>query len=101
MARIQYKTKESSINYSSMRTDGENKGMKASRGLPGEKFQCRIYTQAKETVMHWFSGSTRQVATEYLKRHNNALTILCVALDARRTVGKKYKMVQRKGGTIH
>ena len=29
MARMQYKTKESSINYSSTRTDWENKGMEA------------------------------------------------------------------------
>ena len=29
MARMQYKTKVSSINYSSTRTDWENKGMEA------------------------------------------------------------------------
>ena len=78
---MQYKTKESSINYSSTRTgDGNKRAWKANRDLPVESDKCAICRQAKETVMHWLSGCTRLALTGYLKRHNNAIMILCVAL---------------------
>ena len=41
MATMQYRTKESSINYRSKRTDGGN------WGLPVESDKCRICRQAK------------------------------------------------------
>ena len=47
--------------------------------------------------MHWLLGCTRQAATEYLKRHNNALMILCLALEIQEgLLGKKYEIAQRK-----
>ena len=58
----------------------ETRGWKANGGLPVESDKCRICRKTKETVMHWLSACTRLAATEYLKRHNNALMILCVAL---------------------
>ena len=80
MTTMQYRTKESSINYRSARTDGGNKSMEANKGLTLESDKCRICRQIKETVMHWLSECTWLAATEYLKGHNNALMILCVAL---------------------
>ena len=78
--KMQYRIKESSINYSSTRTDSGNNGVEGKqRRLPVESDKCRICRQVKETVMHWSSGCTRLAATEYLKRHNNAI-ILCVIL---------------------
>ena len=70
MATMQCRTKESSINYSSTRTDGGNEGMEGKQRL-AESDKCRVCRKAKETVMHWLSGCTRLAATEYLKRHNN------------------------------
>ena len=94
MARMQYITKESTINYSSTKTDGQGK---ECRGLPVESDKCRICRKAKKTLMHWLSGCTRLAATEYLKRHNNTLMILCLALGIQAgLLGKKYEMVQRK-----
>ena len=78
--KMQYRIKESSINYSSTRTDSGNNGVEGKqRRLPVESDKCRICRQVKETVMHWSSGCKRLAATEYLKRHNNAI-ILCVIL---------------------
>ena len=53
---MSYRTEESSITYSSTRTDGVNKGMDA----PSDRDKCRICRQA-------ISGCTRLIATEYLK----------------------------------
>ena len=58
----------------------ETRAWKANRGLPVESDKCRICRQVKETVMHWFSSCTKIAAAEYLKRHNNVLVILYVAL---------------------
>ena len=58
----------------------ETRVWKANRDLSVENDKCRICRQAKETVMNWFSGYTRLAAVKYLKRHNNALMLLCVAL---------------------
>ena len=52
MATMQCRTRDSSINYSSTRTDGGNKGMEVNRGIPVESDKCRMSTQAKVTVMH-------------------------------------------------
>ena len=55
--------------------------------------------QAKETVMHWLLGCTRQAATEYPKRHNNVLMILCLALEIHKgLLGKKIRNCTKKGG---
>ena len=68
-----------------------------SKGLPLEIDKCRICRQAKETVMHWLSGCTRQAATEYLKRHNNALMILCLALEIQEgLLGEKIRNCTKK-----
>ena len=54
--------------------------------------------------MHWLSGCTRLAATEYLKRHNNALMILCVTLGIQEgLLGKNtkwYKERWNKGTAI-
>ena len=71
MATMQYRTKESSINYSSTRTDGGNKGIEGKQiGLPVESDKFRICRQTKETVIHRLSGCTRLATTKYIKRHN-------------------------------
>ena len=54
----------------------ETRAWKANRCLHLESDKCGICRQAKETKIHWLSECTRLVATEYLKRHNNALMIL-------------------------
>ena len=47
--------------------------------------------------MYWLSGCTRLAATEYTKRQNNALMMLCVTLGIQEgLLVKKYEMVQRK-----
>ena len=43
--------------------------------------------------MHWLSGCRRLAAPEYLKRHNNALRILCVTLEIQKgLLGKNTKL---------
>ena len=72
MATIQYRTKESSINYRGARTDGGNKDMESK-----QKLTCR---QTKETVMHQLLVCTRLAATKY----------------TRKTVGKNAKWYKKK-----
>ena len=49
--------------------------------------------------MHWLLGCTRQAATEYPKRHNNVLMILCLALEIHKgLLGKKIRNCTKKGG---
>ena len=70
-----------------------------NKALPVEIDKCRICRQAKEIVMHWSSRCTRQAATEYLKRHNNALMILCLALEIQEgLLGEKIRNCTKKGG---
>ena len=62
----------------------------ANRGLPVENDKCRICRQAQETVMHWLLRCARLALTEYLKRHNNALMMLCMTSGIHeRLLGKK------------
>ena len=56
----------------------ETAGWKASRGLPMESDRCRLCKAHKETVYHWLSGCKKLAGSEYIKRHDNALKILCV-----------------------
>ena len=71
----------------------ETRVLKANRGLPVESDKWKICRQAKETVMHWLSGCRRLAAPEYLKRHNNALRILCVTLEIQKgLLGKNTKL---------
>ena len=99
MARMQYKTRESSINYSSTRTDGETRTWKPNKGLPVKLDKCRIRRKAKETVMYWLSGGTWLALTEYLKRHNNGLMILCVTLVYKTDCWEKIQNSAHKTGT--
>ena len=48
---------------------------KKLRGL-GEVHICRLCGEQKETLQHLLSGSKKLVATEYVRRHNNALKIM-------------------------
>ena len=56
----------------------ETAGWKASRGLPVESNRCRLCKEQTETVYHWLSGCKKLAGSEYIKRHDNALKILCV-----------------------
>ena len=79
----------------------KTRAWKANRDLPVESDKCRICRQAKETVMHWLSGSTKLAATEYLKRQNNSLMMLCVGLEIQEgllgKITKWYKKMKNKG----
>lgn len=57
----------------------ETKGWKVLRGIEVENDKCRLCGESKETVMHILSGCRVLAGTEYLRRHNNALMVLCVA----------------------
>ena len=56
----------------------ETRAWKKLRGM-GETDVCRLCVEAKETtVQHLLSGCKKLAATEYLRRHDNALKILAV-----------------------
>ena len=55
----------------------ETRAWKKLRGM-GETDVCRLCGEAKETVQHLLSGCKKLAATEYLRRHDNALKILAV-----------------------
>jgi hypothetical protein len=56
----------------------ETAGWKTNRGLPVASDLCRLCNDKKETVYHWISGCRKMAATEYTRRHDNALKILSV-----------------------
>ena len=91
MATNQYRIKKVVSIVSVQKQMVETRGWKTNRGLPVEKDKCRICRQAKETVMHWLSGCTRLTAIEYLKRRNNVLMILRVALAVKEGMLEKNK----------
>ena len=74
----------------------ETRAWKTNRGLPVESDKCRICRQAKETVMHRLSSCTRIAAVEYLKRHNNVLMILYVALGMQEGLLRKNTTWQKE-----
>ena len=71
MATISYRTKESSITYSSTKTDGVNKGMDA----PTDSDKCRICRQAKGNsnalVIRMYKTNCNRIS----ERQNNVLII--------------------------
>ena len=91
MATNQYRIKKVVSIVSVQKQMVETRGWKTNRGLPVEKDKCRICRQPKETVMHWLSGCTRLTAIEYLKRRNNVLMILRVALAVKEGMLEKNK----------
>ena len=56
----------------------ETKAWKVHRGIGGNNDRCRLCKEYQENVMHLLSGCKVLAGTEYLRRHNNALMILCV-----------------------
>jgi hypothetical protein len=56
----------------------ETAGWKMIRGLPVATDKCRLCNEHKETVYHWLSGCKKLAGTEYARRHDKALKILCV-----------------------
>ena len=71
----------------------------ANRGLPVENDKCRICRQAKETVMHWLLRCARLAVTEYLKRHNNSLMMLCMTSGIHEGLLGKKRNGTKKGRT--
>lgn len=55
----------------------ETKAWKVNRGMSLDD-RCRLCGDGKETVMHLVAGCKVLAATEFTKRHNNALKVLCV-----------------------
>ena len=76
----------------------ETRAWKANIGLTVESDKCRICRQPKETVIHWLPRRTRLAATEYLKRNNNALMIVCGIGVQEGLLGKNMKWY-KKGKT--
>ena len=56
----------------------ETGSWKETRGLTDDG-SCRICTQHSQTLEHLVAGCSRLANSEYLTRHNRALTILAVA----------------------
>ena len=56
----------------------ETRARKEVRELT-ENSQCRLCKEQQETVQHILAGSKMLVSSEYLARHNRALTVMAVA----------------------
>ena len=56
----------------------ETRGWKKTKGMHVLSENCRLCNVQKETVMHFLLGLKVLAGVEYIRRHNNALTILIV-----------------------